>query len=91
MPPCTRLSTGRVSGHPKSTRENWAAPQSARKTKMPPQLEKRSICPPMTGPKMGATPLMSMSREKNFVSSVPRKRSQAMARESTTPPLPASP
>ena len=58
---------------------------------MPDQLEKRRICPPMTGPKMGATPLMSMSREKNLVSSVPRNKSQATARESTTPPLPASP
>ena len=61
------------------------------KRKTPSHGAKRRIWPPMTGARIGAIPLTSMSMAKSRVKALPLQMSRAMARDRTIPAPPAQP
>ena len=89
-PPSTRLRADSVSvmiiAQIVST-----TPMTVSRTNTPSHVEKRKICPPMTGAKIGASPLTSISMEKNRVNAGPLQTSRAIALAMTIPAPPEHP
>src|SRR5699024_11355683 len=81
------FSCGNVSCNFKATIVTITRPTKAKKRKILFQLapSNESILPPAIGATIGATALITINKEKNFVISLPLKTSLTTARDRTTP------
>ena len=81
--PLRRICAGSVSGRKSVVATSSTSPVTARTTNVPRQLVIRRICPPPNGARMGTSPVIIMSRDRNRDTSAPSNRSRTTARVTT--------
>src|SRR3954452_24279278 len=91
IPPGWRLSAGSVSRSPVAAATTSSAPIALSTTNTPRHVVTVSTWPPITGARIGARPLTSMSSEKNRAAANPECMPRTIARPTRTPAAPSSP